>query len=166
MTRVGSLTVLALLLAGAATRGAAAQGPDFSGTWVRDSVEGDFPKRAARAIDGNEAAAERESIVQTAEHLIVRRGDGSTPPLTLTLDGRETTSDSPDGPVTSRTRWQNDTIVTEGTRPLRTPFGRRLVRFTERRILLDHGRLMRVEVVLDTPRGARTRRTVFHRQPE
>ncbi len=162
MTTTAPLATLALvgILAGVAP--AVAQGaPDYAGVWVLEREQGDLPARAAKAIDG-EGPTRREVIVQDGDRLEIRHGDAV---FTLMLDGSEHSYDSAAGPVTARTRRDGTAIVTEGTRPFPTPFGRRTVRYTERRTLLDGGR-MQVELVLDTPRGAKTRRVVFRRQPD
>lgn len=141
--------------------------PDFSGTWVVDSVE--RPERPsggpARGGGGRMAIMEkgqRVRIKQTAERLTVTSsGESGEQMNAYTLDGSESTNASRRGDVTTRTKWEGAALVTEGTRSINSPMGEMTVKTREVRSLSNDGHRMTVRTTLDTPRGQRTTTVTF-----
>jgi hypothetical protein len=140
--------------------------PDFSGTWVLESAGGDLPERAVKALTKGAPQPITLVIVQSASTLQVsRETDRGTVTAVYPLDGSETIQRTPHGESKSRTRWQERSLVSTGSRPLPGPFpmGTRTVAFTETRTLSNDGSRLTVEIAFKTPRGVRTRTATFRR---
>jgi hypothetical protein len=138
--------------------------PDLSGVWVLERAEGNLPDRAVAALGAGTEPPVRLAIVQSAGELsISRHVDGRQYVNVFPLDGAEARQDTPQGTMKSRARWEEATLVIEGTRPFPWVLGTRQVRFTQQHRLNAADGTMTVEVVLQTPRGPRNRTAIFRR---
>lgn len=160
---------VALFLAGAlaatAVATALAQPPDFSGSWQLDrdaSVLPQRPEGGGRGIGrlfgrGEQAVrgpAETLVVTQTSDTLFVeqRREDGSQT-LRYRLDGSSSVNPMPRGELTTTSRWDGATIVTEGTQDIPRLLRDISIPLTERRSLSADGRTMTVESTRSMPFG-------------
>ncbi len=149
--------------------------PDFTGTWVVDTVE--RPERpdggrreggAGRRGGGFMRMLEkgdRVRIKHTAERLTVTSSVESGEQVnTYSLDGSESTNTSRrGGAMKTNTRWEGAALVTTGTRSVNGPMGEMTLKTREVRSLSDDGRLMTVRTTVDTPRGQMTTAVTFVR---
>ena len=69
----------------------------------------------------------------------------------------------PRGELTTTSRWDGNTVVTEGTQEISTPLRDISMQLTERRSLSPDGRTMTVESTRATPRGEITVTLVYRR---
>lgn len=172
MRNVATLIVPALLAA--AVTSAYAQPADFSGTWRldRDASVLPEPPRGRRGIGrlfgrGGQAPrgpAETLVITQTADALFVeQRSDDDGLILRYRLDGSSSTNPMPRGELTTTSRWDGNTVVTEGTQEISTPLRDISMQLTERRSLSPDDRTMTVESTRATPRGEITVTLVYRR---
>ena len=147
--------------------GALRRVPDFSGAWVSEHAHGNLPERAVSALGAGGVPPVTRVIAQTATALSISRDVKSRSYVAVfPLDGAEAVQDTPQGTMKSRARWNESVLIIDGTRPLPGPLGTRQVRFQQRHTLGDEGRTMLVEVMLQTPRGPKTRNVTFRRRPE
>ena len=157
-----TLLLCAVLLPAAA----GAQAPaDFSGTWKINMNRSDPPPQGRGGMQQVDQSRMVLTITQTADQLtIVRSGGEMEMTTSYYLDGRESTNRMGRGEMTSVSRWDGAVLVTEGSASMETPMGNMTVETRERRELSDDGARMTVTVTTTTPRGTRTRKTVFDRQ--
>jgi hypothetical protein len=161
---VRNVIVSVLAVAAPAWSQTAAPVPDLSGVWVLDRAEGNLPDRAVAALGAGTEPPVRLTIAQSAGELsISRHVDGRQYVNVFPLDGAEARQATPQGTMKSRARWDEATLVIEGTRPFPWVFGTRQVRFTQQHRVNATDGTMTVEVVLQTPRGPRNRIAVFRR---
>lgn len=136
--------------------------PDLSGVWFLERADGNLPQRAVSALGARPPV--RLTIVQTPTDLTIRREvEGRGYVGVFPLSGVEAMQDTPHGPMKTRANWDGAVLIIEGTRPLPFFLGKRQVPFQQRHSVIDDGRIMVVDLVLETPRGPRTWKAVFHR---
>jgi len=160
MRRALFLVTLAALLPATAM----AQTPDFSGTWKINMIKSDAPPqgRGGRQMDMSNMML---TISQTAETItIAQSGTGQERSTTYYLDGRESTNRAQRGEMTSKSTWDGDKLVTEGSSTFEGPNGQMTMTMKEVRTLSKDGKTMTVTTTTDTPMGQRTRKMVFDRQ--
>ncbi len=160
MTRLLALTLAAVL--GVAPAVVAQQRPDFSGTWRLNAEKSDAPGRP-----GGEAMQNLTvTIVQTGDSLVIAQtvgGQGRT--IVQYFDGKPHTGPGArGGTMTSTSRWDGGSLVSEGSMNMETPRGAMAVTFKETRTLSADGKTMTVVTTNETPRGERTRTMVFEKQ--
>jgi hypothetical protein len=157
-------TLLLFTLAAMIPAAAAAQVPDFTGTWKIDLIKSDAAPagRGGQQMDMSQLTL---TITQTAETLtIVQTGMGPDRTITYHLDGRESVNAGQRGEMKSTSRWDGATLVTDGVTHAETPMGAMTITTHEVRSLNKDGTEMTVTTTSDTPRGKMTRTTVFDRQ--
>lgn len=155
--------VLLLALSAFLPLAAAAQTPDFTGTWKVNLSKSDAPPgRGGQQMDRSNLTL---AITQTAETLTIRQtGMGPDRTMTFFLDGRESVNTGMRGEMKSTSTWDGAVLVTEGVTNAETPMGPRTMTTREVRSLSADGKVMTVTTTSDTPRGQMTRTTVFDRQ--
>jgi hypothetical protein len=105
------------------------------------------------------------AITQTAELItLVQSGTGQELTTSYYLDGRESTNAARRGEMKSKSKWDGDKLVTEGSATLEGPNGQMTLTMKEVRTLSGDGKTMTVTTTTDTPMGQRTRKTVFDKQ--
>ena len=168
-----ALLIVPALLAAAVTSGHA-QPADFSGTWQLDRDASVLPEvpRGGRGIGrlfgrGGQAPrgpSETLVITQTADALFVeQRSDDDARILRYRLDGSSSTNPMPRGELTTTSRWDGNTVVTEGTQEIPRPLRDISMQLTERRSLSPDGRTMTVESTRTTRRGEIKATLVYRR---
>ena len=170
---------------------ALAQGrPDFTGTWVVETVErpplpegrgsgsrmggGRRGMRPPEAPDGDRSGSmtllqkgQRVRVKQSAERLIVTIPNESGEQMSAyALDGSESSNTSGRSTIKSKTTWEGAALVTEGTRRMEGPRGEVTLKTREVRSLGQDGRTMTVRTTLDTPRGKMTSTITFVKADE
>lgn len=141
--------------------------PDLSGVWMLERVEGNLPERAVSALGAGSVPPVMLTITQTAAQVSIRRNvDHRLYVSVFPLSGVEAVQDTPQGPMKSRARWDDSVLIIEGTRPLPWLLGKRQVPFQQQHRVNEAGHTMTVEVVLQTPRGPKTRTAIFRRAGE
>jgi hypothetical protein len=140
--------------------GASQAKPDFSGTWTFDEVKSDpAPQGAGRGM-----APATLIIKQSADEITIEQA--AQPKLTAVykLDNTESVNKNPLGEVRSKTRWDGDKLVTEGTRTLTTQQGTFDLVFRDIRSLNADGAMV-IENSTDTPIGNFSRKIVYTKKP-
>lgn len=163
-------------LAATAVATALAQPPDFSGSWRLDrdaSVLPERPEGGRRGIGrllgrGEQAVrgpADTLVLTQTPDTLFVeqRRDDGSRT-MRYRLDGSSSVNPMPRGELTTTSRWDGATIVTEGTQDIPRLLRDISIQLTERRSLSADGRTMTVESTRTMPSGALAMTLVYRKE--
>ena len=162
MRRILTLLALAAMVS---TAGAAAQTPDFSGTWKINLIKSDAPPpgRGGQQMDMSNLML---TITQTAEAFtIVQSGMGPERTSTYFLDGRESTNPGMrGGDMKTTSTWDGAKLVTEGKATMEGQQGPMTMTWHEERTLSDDGKTMNVSTTTDTPMGKRTMKRVFEKQ--
>ena len=141
------------LMIGASAVGAQ-KGANFSGAWELDKSKSQLPQRQAAGIksstwivtqDGNQITVEQKTEYAEGAGGPGGRGRGMTGPITVKLDGSETTTETGRGKTVSKAKWLSDgaleiTSVTTGEFN-GNPFTRTS---TERFELADGGKTLKV----------------------
>ena len=108
-----------LTLAVVPTPAAAQKHPNFSGTWVEDESQRKSPFDKPSANSGVKAIAGPPpplTVTQTAERLTIERTRGEqTTRFVHDFDGRENKNYTGAQVHTTRTRWEGNKLVTEGS---------------------------------------------------
>jgi hypothetical protein len=104
------------------------------------------------------------AIKQTADVLhIEQKMENATRTLAYKLDGSESTNPGMrSADVKSVSRWEGDTIVTEGAQTMSGPNGEITIKSREVRSLASDGTMV-VETTRETPRGKMKSKLVFRR---
>jgi hypothetical protein len=156
--------LLLLTLAALLPASAIAQTPDFTGTWKINMIKSDAAPqgRGGQQMDLSKMVV---AITQTAELItLVQSGTGQELTTSYYLDGRESTNAARRGEMKSKSKWDGDKLVTEGSATLEGPNGQMTLTMKEVRTLSGDGKTMTVTTTTDTPMGQRTRKTVFDKQ--
>jgi hypothetical protein len=130
----------------------AQKGANFSGTWELDKSKSQLPQRQADGIksstwivtqDGGQITVEQKTeYAEGAGGPGGGRGRGMAGPITVKLDGSETTSETPRGKTVSKAKWLDGgaleitSVTTGGNGSTRTS--------TEKFELADGGKTLKV----------------------
>jgi len=152
-----------LLLAGSA----AAQKPDFSGSWKLDHEKSDSMPQISGAGRGTMMPTElfitQLSTRMTVEMKIAER----TRTMSFNLDGSPSRNPGMmDNEMVTTSTWVDNTIVTKGKNSFKTPMGAVAIETTEVRSLSEDGRTMTVDMTVVSPRGTVKRRMVYEKGRE
>jgi hypothetical protein len=142
----------------------AQRGANFSGTWELDKAKSQMPQRQADSIKSATWIITQDDRQITSEQKIERvegagggrgRGLGMGGPLTVKLDGSETTAESARGKSTSKAKWLNGGKTLEITSVTSGEFqgNAYTITSTEHWELADDGRTLRVHRKSESPRG-------------
>lgn len=169
-------SVFCVLLMGLLAVNAAQKGASFAGTWALDKSKSQLPERM-QAIQGMTWTVTQDDKQITREQKIEGamagpggggggRGMGGGGPLTLKLDGSESTSENPRGKTTSKVKWMDGGKILEVNQVanLSTPNGDFTVNTVEHWELLDGGKGLKVHQKRDTPQGAIESTLVFSKK--
>ena len=153
--KVGIALALALMC-GAWSSLAAQKRPDFSGTWVEDESQRKSPYDKPSADSGAKAVGLPPvplTYTQTAERLTIERTRADmTTRFVHDFDGRENRNTTGAQIHTTRTRWDGNKLVTEGTVFQVTTAGEESWTIKEVRWLTPKGELA-VELTQDVENG-------------
>jgi hypothetical protein len=144
----------------------AQKGANFAGTWELDKAKSQLPQRQADSIKSATWIVTQNDKQITSEQKIERvegagggggrgRGFGMGGPLTVKLDGSETTTESERGKSTSKAKWLNGgntleiTSVTSGE----VQGNAFTITSTEQWELADGGKTLKVHRKTETQRG-------------
>lgn len=138
----------------------AQKGANFSGVWELDKAKSQLSQRQADSIKSATWTVTQDARQLTSEQKIERvegdgggrgRGFGMGGPLTIKLDGSETTTESERGKTVSKAKWLNGgatleiTSLTSGGNFTRTT--------TEHWELADGGKTLKIHVKTESQRG-------------
>jgi len=141
--------------------------PNFTGTWVRDKAKSD--QMMGRGGGGGQAPDMEVTLTikQDANSLEVTTQRGDRPPAEtkFTLDGKENTNTPGRGSTVSKSKWNKDTLVIEGTRKFSGPNGDMEMPFKEEYSLSADGKVLTVTTTSATPQGdQRTSKQVYNKK--
>lgn len=139
-----------------------AQNPDFSGTWKLNTEKSDpAPGRGGGMMGMGDL-----KITQSGGKLVIEMSMGErSRTMTYNLDGSESRNPGMRGnEMVTKSHWDGQTLVTEGENTITTPNGEMTVKTKEVRSLSADGKTMTVVATSTTPRGERTRTTVYDKQ--
>ena len=179
------MTVSVMMLFLAAT--VLAAGVNFSGTWLRDKDKSDPPMMGGRGPGGGGGGGQRPGggggggramadaqmtlvLKQTPNELSLTRkivAGGEERPATeqkFTLDGKENTNTSQRGELKSKSKWNKDTLVVQGTQKVTTPNGEFEIEIKDEYSLSADGKVLTVSTTRTTPGGEQTSKQVYNKQ--
>jgi hypothetical protein len=147
---------------------------DFSGTWALDKAKSD-PIRMGRGGDAGGPPPNIEInliIKQSGNELQITRNMimGDNPPRTteqkFTLDGAENKNPAPmgRGEMVSKSQWNNDVLIIEGSRKMSTPNGDFEIKSKDEYALSDGGKVLTITSTMSSPQGDRTSKQVFNKK--
>jgi hypothetical protein len=149
----------------------AQKGANFAGAWELDKAKSQLSQRETDSIKGATWTVTQDDKQLTREQKIERvegdgggagggggrgRGMGMGGPLTVKLDGSETTAESQGGKTTTKAKWTNDGKTLEITSVRSGEFQGNAFTFTttEHWELADDGKTLKVHRKTESPRGA------------
>ena len=181
------MTVSVMMLFLAAT--VLAAGVNFSGTWLRDKDKSDPMMGRGpggggggqrpgggggqRPGGGGRGMADAQITLilkQTQNELSLTRkivaGGEERPAIEqkFTLDGKENTNTSQRGELKSKSKWNKDTLVVEGTQKMTTPNGEFEMEVKDEYSLSADGKVLTVSTTRTTPGGEQTSKQVYIKQ--
>src|SRR5262245_65581450 len=149
----------------------AQKGANFAGTWELDKAKSQLSQRETDSIKGATWTVTQDDKQLTREQKIEGvegegggagggggrgRGMGMGGPLTVKLDGSETTTESQGRKTTTKAKWTNDGKTLEITTVRSGEFQGNAFTFTttEHLELADDGKTLKVHRKTESPRGA------------
>lgn len=175
------MTVSIMTLFVAATMLAA--GVNFSGTWVRDKDKSDPMQMGGRGPGGPGGGGQRPGggggmanaeitlvLKQTGDDFLLTRkivaGGQERPPIEqkFTLDGKENVNSSGRGELKSKSKWNKDKLVIEGSQKVNTPNGEFEIEIKDEYSLSADGKVLTVTTTRTTPGGEQTAKQVYNKQ--
>lgn len=154
--------------------------PNFTGTWVRDKAKSDpmgmggpggrgGPGGPGGPPQGGAPAADMETIMKVNQQgntlaVTTVRGD-RTSEMKYTLDGKENSNASQRGVFVSKTRWNSNKLVIEGTRKFSGANGEMQINSREEWSLSADGKALTVvATTTGSPMGDRTQKQVYNKK--
>ncbi len=154
---VFAVTIGLLALAVAAT--------DFSGTYVRDNSKSDPMMGGGRRGEGGPPPVVEVTLTikQAANTFDVttKRGDRTTE-AKYTLDGKENKNTMGRGELVTKSSWDGDKLVVQGSQKFTTPNGEMEMQLKE--VYSLEGNVLTVTSTRNTPQGERTSKQVYNKQ--
>jgi len=149
----------ATMLLLAAVFAAAQDKPNFTGKWVLDLSKSNFeplpaPDSLTRVID------HKEPKLKISETTKDQRGE-RTRDREITTDGKENKTTVGTNEYVSKSRWDGNRLVTEGTLKLQDGTN---IDVKETAELSDDGNVMTVKRELKSPQGEATQKLTFNKQ--
>jgi hypothetical protein len=149
-----------------------AQDTDFSGTWTLDAEASQFPEppgagsgRGGRRGSGGLGRGPATVVIEQTDDVLTmeRQLAGGTQVASYRLDGVESMNAGPRGQQVTTSRWEDGSLVTEGTMAITTPRGDRSIQLREQWTQSENGQELVIESTLMTPRGEMVARLVYRR---
>ncbi len=175
--------LLAVLVIGLSSIGVAQSkaGSNFSGTWALDKAKSELPQMMADRIQSMTWTITQDDSQVTREQKMEGgqggpgagagggggRGMGmGNRPLTVKLDGSETTADTPRGKMTVKAKWMGDGKILEITSAMTVEMQGNTfnINTTEHWELADGGKTLKVHQTRETPNGPMESKMVFTKQ--
>jgi hypothetical protein len=172
-------SAFAALIALAVAASAQSKGADFSGTWALDKANSKLPQMMADRLQGGTWTIKQDATQLTREQkLDIAEGAGpggggggggrggmmgGGGPLTVKLDGSETTAESPRGKSTTKAKWLDGGKILEvkTVTNASTQQGDFTLTSEEHWELADGGKTLKVHRTQETPRGKQESTWVF-----
>lgn len=140
---------------------------NFSGTWILDQSKSELPRMRGRMEEP--AGVDLTQIIDhqgptlKIEQRAKFQGQEHPRNLTYYTDGREAINPDRRGkPITSKSRWEGNKLVTEYTQTWQKPQGAEVkAEVKEVWSLSEDGKVMTVEKTSKMPRGEKKSRLVF-----
>jgi hypothetical protein len=143
--------------------------PDFSGTWVLDASKSDQMSMGRQG--GGSPPNITLTLKQSGNELAITRtmemgGNQRTSEQKFTLDGKENTNSGMmgRGEMVSKSRWDGDTLVIEGTQKMSSSRGEMEIATKEAFSLSEDGKVLTITTTRTTPQGERTTKQVYNKQ--
>ena len=175
---------LAILMLCLCTAGFAQKGANFAGSWELDKAKsqlpgpmGDMIKSMTWTITQDDKQLTREQKMERAEGAGGPPGGGPPGgggggrgmgggmmgggPLTLKLDGSETTTENPRGVTKTKAALSASALEVNSVMNMTTPNGDFTMTTKEKWELLDGGKTLKVQQTRETPRGPMESTMVF-----
>lgn len=163
-------SVFVALMALSVMATAQSKGANFAGTWELNKSKSELPQMMADnitsltwTISQTDKEVTREQKMEGAQGGGAGggggRGMGGGGPLTVKLDGSETTSETQRGKRSVKAKWQNDGKTLELTTV--NSFGDRTSTSTEHWELADDGKTLKVHQKRETQNGPMESKMVF-----
>jgi len=167
---VGSVFTLLLALSVAAM--AQSKGANFAGTWELDKSKSQLPQMMADNITSMTWVVTQDGTQITREQKMEGgqgggggrgMGMGGGRPMTVKLDGSETTSETQRGKSTVKAAWQGDGKILEinTSSTFSGQNGEMTMKSVEHWELADGGKTLKVHQKRETPRGEMESTLVF-----
>jgi hypothetical protein len=159
--------VMVFVIAGSAVAGAQKR-PQFSGRWVEDASQRQSPYTAPATGPGARVIAAPPpelSITQTTEALTIEEiGSHGTRRITYSLAGEQGVNKWGAITETTRTRWNGDELVTEGTEYQITSHGETTWKVKTVRSLRATGEMVVAQTRIDEDDESRTLVRVYRKK--
>ncbi len=141
---------------------AAADKPDFTGTWKLDASKSEFgkmpaPDKMERVIEHQDPAIKVKTTQSTPN------GDRTTD-TAYTLDGKEQKQETPRGVILYTPRWEGNVVVIDSKRSMNVQGQQVEITGVERWSISEDGKTMTVDSKMVAPMGELTMKAVFVKQ--
>lgn len=169
-----TIGIMALLLLGLGVAAAQAE-PQFSGSWVLDRSQSQFPTHEGRGQKAPDAQAQPQpppqvtlTVAQQGNTLKVTRtfAKGTRQRSmtdTIVADGSDQIQQGYRGNVVTRSTFEGDRLVVTHTRTKKTDQGEQTMSRQSIWTLSPDGRVLTIDTTMHSPRGDRAMKTVYQR---
>ena len=166
-----SIGTMALLLLGIGVVAAQAE-PQFTGSWVLDRSQSQFPTHEGRAQKAPDAQVQPPQVkLQVAQQgttlKVTRTFTMGTREHSMTdtivADGSDQTHQGYRGNVVTRSAFEGDRLVVTQTRTKKTDQGDQTMSRQSTWTLSPDGRVLTIDTTMHSPRGDHAMKTVYQR---
>ena len=166
-----SIGTMALLLLGIGVVAAQAE-PQFTGSWVLDRSQSQFPTHEGRAQKAPDAQVQPPQVkLQVAQQgttlKVTRTFTMGTREHSMTdtivADGSDQTHQGYRGNVVTRSAFEGDRLVVTQTRTKKTDQGDQTMSRQSTWTLSSDGRVLTIDTTMHSPRGDHAMKTVYQR---
>ena len=172
-----TIGMMAALLLGLGVAAAQAE-PQFTGSWVLDRSQSQFPKHERRAQTAPDAQAQPQQPQQPAQVTLTVAQQGNTLKVTRTFargtrshsmtdmivaDGSDQVEQGYHGNVVTRSTFEGDRLIVTHTRTKKTDQGEQTMSRQSIWTLSPDGRVLTIDTTMHGPRGDRATKTVYQK---
>jgi len=172
-----TIGTMALLLLGIGVVAAQAE-PQFSGSWVLDRSQSQFPSHEGRGQKAPDAQQQPAVPHQPPQVTLVVAQQGNTLKVTRTFamgtrqhsmtdtivaDGSDQIQQGYRGNVVTRSTFEGDRLIVTHTRTKKTDQGEQTMSRQSVWTLSPDGRVLTIDTTMHSPRGDRAMKTVYQR---
>lgn len=167
--RIIGMTAMLLLAVGVV---AAHAQPQFTGTWVLDPTQSQFPTHGDKGPGGPDAQAQRPDVKLVVEQqgnalkatrMVARGNRERSTSETYVTDGTDQAYSGRRGSVVTRAAFDGDRLVVTKTHTMKGEQGDKTMSRESIWTLSPDGKVLTIETKLQTPRGDRNIKAVFTR---